>query len=72
MKISRSLPIFLKQDIGRIDSTTIGLIVLDSFQGELHHLGHDQKLLKDRRLLAVLGKDKELSYKLKSSEVLQV
>jgi hypothetical protein len=47
-------------------------MIVHHFQNEFYHLGTDEKLLENSRLLPVFGEEQELSQKLQSAEVLQI
>lgn len=63
--------IFLKVNVSGVIGVAIGAIKLAQFEYELDHLSRDEELLEDRRLLSVLGEDKELCEELKGLEVLK-
>jgi hypothetical protein len=63
--------IFFEEDVGGGFGIAIRSVVLGEFEDKLHHFGCDEELLKDGRLLPVLGEDEKLSQKLQSLKVLQ-
>lgn len=63
--------VFLEVDIGGVVGVAIGAVKLAELEYELDHLGCDEELLEDGRLLAVLGEDEELGQELQGFEVLK-